>query len=407
MNPARLLVQQPEVSAPGMGVGQGPAALRVVATPVHAHVATPEPEAASPRGAYSTLAAHDRAPQEASLGHELPSCFGKTDPNLRMNSPPRVGVRKPSQHADAASDSSSRDSTRDRRSSRELSIEAPARSTSPDKDIDKTKGSSQPLSGLRDLLAPVGGLFKGAFGVSSNEGSAQDSSSRAKPDSSHYDSNTSSPEGKLREDSHTDMSGQAKAKASESADGERSADMMELSEKTLVHCPEIGADASDELEASEAPPFAKFEQHPQKAEAEDPDATDERQQSVDEQRQQAKEDLMEVFSSQNSAVQPPAVHTSSFAASMSPQQVCIFSGMILTTRLRSYTCLHLSLCPCMQWKVKYIGIVLARGEFVKCAARSRRRLATVRLGIQRSQHPASCCEAVAWTALHAAQAVNI
>ena len=56
------------------------------------------------------------------------------------------------------------------------------------------RGSGQPLSGLRDLLAPVGGLFKGAFGVPSNEGGAQDASSLPKPGSSHHDNRSTAPE---------------------------------------------------------------------------------------------------------------------------------------------------------------------------------------------------------------------
>ena len=59
---------------------------------------------------------------------------------------------------------------RDERSSLEAASEAPARSASPVGGKKEGKGSN--LSGLRDLLAPVGGLFKGAFGASSTEAPA-------------------------------------------------------------------------------------------------------------------------------------------------------------------------------------------------------------------------------------------
>ena len=312
---------------PGPGAGQGPAP---------ANAAAPDAEAASPRGCYSTLAAHDRGPQEGSLGHELPSCFGASDPNMRRSSPPRAAAQNTSLHGSSASSSNL---SRDRRSSREASPEAPARAASPAKEVEKGRGSGQPLSGLRDLLAPVGGLFKGAFGVPSSEGAVQESSSRAKPGSAQHDNGNSSPEDKPRGAESSGILGQPGASAPQSVDWEAEENMEELSDEPFVYSPELRDQPSDSPERSADPSV----QQPGLAEGGLSDMTDEDQVSVEERSQQAKQDLMDVFSSQHTGVAQPPVHSSSFAASMQPQQVIFIPGLILVVTEVCIQVLRLSL----------------------------------------------------------------
>ena len=322
---AAEIQQQSQGSVPGTGGGQGPAAPSGAAPPAPAEAPTPEAEAALPRGCYSTLAAHDRGPQEGSLGHELPSCFGTTDPNMRRSiSPPQAA-------AQYLSSQGSSSLSRDRRSSREASPEAPARSTSPAKEVVKARGSGQPLSGLRDLLAPVGGLFKGAFGVPSNDGAAQESSFRAKP-------GNSAPEGVTTRGSNgPGMSGQPGATAMQSADLRPEDDMEELSEDNVTHSPGVSGGSGVHTETSAVPPAASVQQ-PGFAEGDTSDMSDEHQASVEERSQQAKQDLVDVFSSQHTASAQPPVHSSSFAASMQPHQVRTISGLIISL---AQTCMQL------------------------------------------------------------------
>lgn len=308
-----------EGSVPGSGGGQGPTAPGEAATSAPADAAAPEGEAPSPRGCYSTLAAHDRGPQEGSLGHELPSCFGATDPNMRRSSPPRTGSYRPSFRGSAASD---RSPGEDASSSQEASPEALVRSASPVKEVEKVRGSGQPLSGLRDLLAPVGGLFKGAFGVPSNEGGAQDASSLPKPGSSHHDNRSTAPEDEPRESDSSGMSGQPGADASQSADWTPDQNMMELSEEALASCPEVSGDGPE----TPAGPSAGTLQQAEPAGRRSSNMSGEHQASVEERSQQAKADLMDIFRSQHAGPSQPSVHSSSFETAMRPLQVCTTSG---------------------------------------------------------------------------------
>ena len=304
--------QPAEGAAPGPGAGQGPAAH------APANAAAPDAAAASPQGCYSTLAAHDRGPQEGSLGHELPSCFGATDPNMRRSSsPPRAAAQNSSSHGSSASSSSL---GRDRRSSREASPEAPARAASAAKEAEKGRGSGQPLSGLRDLLAPVGGLFKGAFGVPSNDSAAPESSSQAKPGGGQQDNGHSSPEDKPRGVESLGNLGQPGVSPPQLAEWEAEENMEELSEEPFVSSPELSDQPSDNPESS-AGTSAALVQQPGLAEGGISDMTDEDQASVEQRSQQAKQDLMDVFNSQHTGAAQPPVHSSSFAASMQPQQV--------------------------------------------------------------------------------------
>lgn len=337
-------LQQPsQGSVPGVGGGQGAIAPSGPAPPAPAEVAVPESEAALPQGCYSTLAAHDRGPHEGSLGHELPSCFGTTDPNMRRSSsPPRAAAPYLSSQGSAASSSSL---SGDRRSSREASPEAPARAVSPAKEVEKVRGSSQPLSGLRDLLAPVGGLFKGAFGVPSSDGAAQESSSRAQSGGSQHGNGNSAPEGTVtRESDSSGMSEQPGASALQSAILKSEDDMDELSEEYPAYSAEVSSGSSSGVhtETLAGPSGASVQQHGF-AGGDSGDVLDEHQTSVEERSRQAKQDLMDVFSSQHAASAQPPVHSSSFAASMQPQQVCTFSAQIVGPAQICMEALRLSL----------------------------------------------------------------
>ena len=318
--------QQVEGSVPNAGPGHGPAAPGEPAAAAPANAAAPIAEAASPRGCYSTLAAHDRGPQEGSLGHELPSCFGATDPNMRRSSsPPRAAAQNTLSQGNSASSSTV---GRERRSSREASPEAPVRAASPAKEIEKGRGSVQPLSGLRDLLAPVGGLFKGAFGVPSSDSAAPESSPNAKPGGGQHDNGNSSPEDKSREGESQGMLGQPGSSPPQLADWDTEENMEELSEEPFVSSPELRDQPGDNPEGSAGTSAASVQQ-PELAEGGTSDMTDEDQASVEERSQQAKQDLMDVFSSQHTGSAQPAVHSSSFAASMQPQQVSLIPGRAL------------------------------------------------------------------------------
>ena len=273
----------------------------------------PETEAASPRGCYSTLAAHDRGRQEASLGHELPSCFGPTDPNMRMGSPPPAGRGAALAQEMTAGESSP---SREEMSSLEAASEAPARSASPVGG--KKEGKSSNLSGLRDLLAPVGGLFKGAFGASSTEALA--ASGAANSDSSEA--------GDLSKQQHNEGASQdAEESPSQPAEQGGQLESMQMSEETLALCPEIGSDGQEPAASRAAFPAAAA----QRAEGEPAGSVEmpgRHQSAVSARSAQAKDDLMDILKSQSSGAQQVALHTNSFAASMGPQQVQLLRGSL-------------------------------------------------------------------------------
>ena len=178
-----MLAQRSEGSVPGAGAGQSPAAALAVVVPAPAKAAAPEGEADSPRGCYSTLAAHERGPQEGSLGHELPSCFGSTEPNMRISSPPRPGTHARSPHGDAASDHSL-----GTRRSREASPEATARSTSPVKEAEKGTGQRSASVGPEGpVWHPLGVSSRVPLGCPPLMARPQNASSRAKPGGSQHD----------------------------------------------------------------------------------------------------------------------------------------------------------------------------------------------------------------------------
>ena len=325
---------------PDSGIGQGPEGPGDPAVP--AEVAAPEGEAPSPRGCYSTLAAHDRGPQEGSLGHELPSCFGATDPNLRRSSPPRTGPYRSSFRGSAVSDTCP---SGDARSSREASPEAPARSASPVKEAEKVRGSGQPLSGLRDLLAPVGGLFKGAFGVPSSEGAALEPSSRPPPGGVHHDDGSTAPGDEPRESDSSGMTGQPGTHAWQAADQ----NMVEASDETLASSSEVIGEPDDGPKTS-AVPSALSVQQAKPGEERLSDMSDEHQASVEERSQQAKADLMDIFSSQHAGPAQPSVHSSSFETAMRPLQVRTASGPQMVSCTRP-TCR----LPDWLWKHLFLG----------------------------------------------------
>ena len=313
--PGAPAAQQPESSAAGAGPKPGPAALRLSGGQAEGGSRSPDRKRAlSPQGCYSTIAAHELAPQEASLGHELPSCFGAADPHIRVSSPP-MGAHSTPPHEDGAGEAASDDSEREGSSFQKVDAGAPARAVGGSTAAEKGRGGSQPLSGLRDLLAPVGGLFKGAFGASSSEGPAANPGSQASPDSnrSTHDSNT--PQSSMQEHDRMDTGGKADSSLPEQAPTEQ-----ELSEDTLAHCPEIDADLGPRPDT--------LESHFTAAEGS--------RTSLEERTQQAKEDLMEISHSQNADLQHTAVHTGSFAASMASQQAEGSGGPPAETTLAPY-----------------------------------------------------------------------
>lgn len=124
----------------------------------------------SPRGAYSTVAAHVLDGADGSRGHELPACFTSppTSPpqsaRVRKEEPPISSIslnagplheQPPSGAASAAADKGS-------------GTAAAAASSSQTADGANTRDgrkrmAGHPISGFRDLFAPVGGLLMGAF----------------------------------------------------------------------------------------------------------------------------------------------------------------------------------------------------------------------------------------------------
>ena len=305
--------QQPESSAAGAGPGPAPAALRLSGG--KAEGGSPEGERAlSPQGCYSTIAAHELAPQKASLGHELPSCFGAADPHIRVSSPP-MGALSTSQHEDGAGEAGSDESGREGSSSQKADAGAATQAVGGSAAAEKGRGGSQPLSGLRDLLAPVGGLFKGAFGASSSEGPAANPGSQASPDSNHSTHDSSTPQGSMQEHDRMDTGGKADSSSPEQAPTEQG-----LSEDTLAHCPEIDADLSPRPDT--------LESHFTAAEMS--------RTSMEDRAQQAKEDLMEISHSQSADLQHTAVHTGSFAASMGSRQAESSGGPPAETPLAPY-----------------------------------------------------------------------
>lgn len=299
---ASVQQQQPESSPSDEGTAPG-------SSPPSTEGRAPETEAALPRGCYSTLAAHERGRQEASLGHELPSCFGPTDPNMRMGSPPPAGSR-------AALVQEMTSPGRDERSSLEAASEAPARSASPVGGKKEGKGSN--LSGLRDLLAPVGGLFKGAFGASSTEA----------PAASGAANSGSSEAGDSSEEHHGEGASQdAEDSPSRPAEQGRQLESMQMSEETLALCPEIDINGQERAASGAAFPAAAA----QRAEGEHAGSMEmpgQHQSAVSARSAQAKDDLMDIFRSQSTGAQQVALHTNSFAASMGPQQVQLLCGTL-------------------------------------------------------------------------------
>ena len=298
---------QPESSSPDEGSAPG-------SSQPGTEERAQETKAALPRGCYSTLAAHERGRLEASLGHELPSCFGPTDPNMRLGSPPPAGSRAALTHEMTAGESSP---SREERSSLEAASEAPARSASPVGG--KKEGKSSNLSGLRDLLAPVGGLFKGAFGASSTEapaasGAANSGSSEAGDPSKHQHEEGASQD--------------AEESASQPAEKDGELESMQMSEETLALCPEIGIDSQEAAASGASSPAAAA----QRAEGEHAGSAampGQHQSAVSARSAQAKDDLIDILKSQGSGAQQVAVHTNSFAASLSSQQVQLLCGKLL------------------------------------------------------------------------------
>ena len=303
---AASVQQQPESSPPDEGAALG-------SSPPGTEGRAPDLQAASPRGCYSTLAAHDRGRQEASLGHELPSCFGPTDPNMRMGSPPPAGSRAALVQEMTAGESSS---SREEVSSLEAASEAPARSASPVGG--KKEGKSSNLSGLRDLLAPVGGLFKGAFGASSTEA----------PAASGAANSGSSEAGDPSKQQHDQGASQdAEESPSQPAEQGVQLESMPMSEETLALCPEIGMDSQEPAASGAAFPAAAA----QRAEGEHAGSREipgQHQSAVSARSAQAKDDLMDILKGQSSGAQQVALHTNSFAASMGPQQVQRLRGTL-------------------------------------------------------------------------------
>lgn len=120
----------------------------------------------SPMGCYSTLASHHRGEGSAG-GHELPACFASPP-----TSPPMTAR---SQHPDEAMDTisladppSATQEAAENAQSRDVELlEAENTTIEAGSGSAPAKAAGTPMAGLRDLFAPVGGLFKGAFTASS------------------------------------------------------------------------------------------------------------------------------------------------------------------------------------------------------------------------------------------------
>ena len=206
--------------------------------------------------------------------------------------------------------------SREERSSLEAASEAPARSASPVGG--KKEGKSSNLSGLRDLLAPVGGLFKGAFGASSTEAPAASGAANS-------GSSVAGDPSKQQHDEETSQD--AEESPSHPAEQGGQLESMQMSEETLALCPEIDIDGQEPAASGAAFPAAAA-QRADREPAGSVELPGQHQSAVSARSAQAKDDLMDILKSQSSGPQQVALHTNSFAASMGPQQVQLLCGTL-------------------------------------------------------------------------------